>query len=185
MSFLSGQIGNRVGATVGKFFFDRDRVVKQLDRREGARLSKAGAFVRRTARTKLRRKVRRKRLTELNAQEAAIYAQAVARAQTQGEKPPPIWYLEHSRPGEPPRQRRGWIREHLYFVYEPSRRAVVVGPAALNSTDGEAPAALEFGGTVDSRRLGRAVYIAPRPFMRPSLEENQDRFPELFRNSLG
>jgi|GEM_PF-423588 len=183
MTFFSGQLGNRVGASVGRFFFDRERVIRSLDRGEKNRLSKAGAFVRRRSRSSIR-KARRKRESELDPQERIAYYAAVDRAQREGRAKPRIWWFAHSKPGEPPRSIWGLLRDHIYFVYDPSRRSVVVGPAKLNGTSGSAPQALEFGGYVTSQRLGRQVYIEPRPYMRPALDAEIDNFPELYRNSM-
>ncbi len=182
MTFSPGKIGNKVGATVGKWFFDRHRVLLQTTRKEAAILSKAGAFVRRRARSSIRQ-ARRKRLAELNEQERAAYDQAVVNAAIAGRPKPKIWWFASSQPGEPPRSIFGLLRDHIYFVYDPARRSVVVGPAELNGTGGEAPAVLEFGGSVTNRRNRRST-IAPRPYMRPALEAETDNFPELFRNYL-
>lgn len=179
---FSGQLGNKVAFSVGKFFFDREMVVKQLNRSEKSRLSMAGAYVRRSARSSMR-KARRKRVSELRDDERTAYFAAVDRAKAAGRKPPRIWYFAHSKPGEPPRSIFDLVRSHLYFVYDPASRSVVVGPAKLNGSTGSVPAVLEHGGTTTNSR-GRSVYIAARPFMRPALEANVDKFPELFRNAL-
>lgn len=184
MTFSSGQIGNKVRFSVGRMFFDRERVLKQLNRNEARRLGMAGAYVRRAARSSIR-KARKKRKDELTREEQIIYEIAVDRAIRDGRKKPKIWWFAPSKPGEPPRSVFGLLREHIYFVYDPNRRSVVIGPAKLNGTDGEAPHALEFGGTVTSSRRNRAVYIAPRPYMRPALNSVIDEFPELYRNCMG
>lgn len=179
---FSGQLGNKVAFSVGKFFFDREQVLKQLNRSEKSRLSKAGAFVRRRARSSIR-PARRKRVAELDDAERLAYFSAVERAKAAGRKPPKIWYFAHSKPGEPPRSIFGLLREHLYFVYDPATRSVVVGPAKLNGSTGSVPAVLEHGGNTTNSR-GRSIYIAARPFMQPALEAEVDKFPELFRNAL-
>jgi hypothetical protein len=179
-----GQLGNTVGASVGRFFFDRERVLQQLHRGEAKRLSKAGAFVRRRMRSKIR-KARRLRINELSDGQRDIFARAVERAEREGRRPPRIWWFKHSEPGQPPRSIWGQLREHIYFAYDEKTRSVVTGPAILNGTDGSVPHVLEYGGQIESRRLGRNVTIEARPFARPSLEEEADNFPELFRQMLG
>lgn len=183
MSFFVGQLGNRVAFSVGKYFFDRDRVVNGMNRRDRGRLSKAGAWVRRAARSSIRQ-ARRKRVSELNDSERAVWFARLSEARAQGRPVPrQPWWFAPSKPGEPPRSVWGLLRNHIYFVYDPDRRSVVIGPAKLQGTKGEAPHALEFGGNVTNRQ-GRRAYIEPRPYMRPARDSVIDDFPELYRNSL-
>jgi hypothetical protein len=175
-----GKLGNTVGASVGRWFFDREAVVRRVRKGERKRLSMAGAFVRRRMRSSIR-KARRKRLSELTNEERRNYEAAVSRAAREGRDKPRIWYFKHSEPGQPPRSIWGLLRDHIYFAYDEPRRAVVVGPAVLNGADGSVPEVLEYGGQIESRRMGRLVTIKPRPFARPALAAEIDRFPELFR----
>lgn len=178
-----GQLGNTVRASIGRSFFEPVEVMRRLNQTTKLRLSKTGAWVRTRARTSIR-KARRKRKPELTRVERGIYEHAVEKAQREGQEKPKIWWYAHSKPGEPPRSIQGFLRTHIYFVYEPKTRSVVVGPARLQGTSGEVPQALEQGGQVWSYRLKRNVSIKPRPFMRPALNAEAGNFPQLFRNSL-
>jgi len=83
------------------------------------------------------------------------------------------------------------MRQFLFFAYDKQNESVVIGPALLNGVQSGSvptPSVLEFGGVVQlltPRRDGsRDAMIAARPYMRPALEAEAPRFPELFRNSL-
>lgn len=62
-----------------------------------------------------------------------------------------------SKPGQPPRSITGVLKKFLYFVFDPSKRSVVIGPARTNqiSFDGQGepvkgtiPEALEHSGSI-------------------------------------
>lgn len=90
-----------------------------------------------------------------------------------------------SEPGQPPTNRTGLLKRNIFFVYEPSRRSVVIGPVLLNSSSG-APELLEHGGTVIREVKGRSVRMTyrPRPYMGPAFEEEQNQLEKLWRNSV-
>lgn len=181
----SGQLrGKTVRLSVGRLFFDRRAVIAATEKAERSRLSKAGAFVRRRAKSSIR-KARRKRLGELDPDELRVYEIAVGNAKKAGRRKPRPWWFKHSEPGQPPRSITGLLRDHIYFTWDERTRSVVVGPALLNGHDASnpIPRVLEMGGMVTNRR-GRRSVIAPRPYMRPALAAEQSRFPELFRNSI-
>lgn len=92
-----------------------------------------------------------------------------------------------SEPGEPPRAHVGLIRKFVLFAYEAARKAVVIGPARLSGVIGNAPEALEHGGTSEVHVRGgktRRVTIRARPFMRPALEKELSQVPKLWRDSV-
>ena len=86
-----------------------------------------------------------------------------------------------SEPGQPPTNRTGLLKRNIFFVYEPGRRSVVIGPALLNSSSG-APELLEHGGSVI--RKGVRMTYRPRPYMGPAFEAEQSRLEHLWRNSV-
>ena len=91
-----------------------------------------------------------------------------------------------SRAGESPTNRTGLLKRHIYFLFDPDRRSVVIGPARLNrSTD--APRTLEHGGEITIETKSKEtieVEIAPRPFMGPAFEKEQSQLPSLWRDSI-
>ncbi len=104
-----------------------------------------------------------------------------------------------SQPGQPPTNRTGLLKKHIFFVYEARRRSVVIGPALLGRSTG-AQQILEHGGSVVIRRRVRRrgrrrssapkqtrqrVTVAPRPFMGPAFEKNRDqKLPALWKDAV-
>lgn len=156
------------------FFFDRP-TVDQLheDARRG--LGRFGSYVRRTARTSLR-KARRMRMSELSGEERRTWRIRENYARREG-RPLPLLPYKASKPGEPPRMRLGLIKKFLFFSYDPQTRSVVIGPAILDRPTG-APEVLETGGTTTTYD-GRTIHIAARPFMKPAFDKNISHLPRL------
>ncbi len=91
-----------------------------------------------------------------------------------------------SRPGESPTNQTGLLKRHIYFVFDPDRRSVVIGPVLLNRSTG-APATLEHGGetTIETRRREAVrVTITPRPYMGPAFQQELPKLPALWRDSV-
>ena len=136
------------------FFFDSKKVMAATSRAERRVLSRFGAYVRRSARSSIRK---RKKV---------------------------------SQPGRPPSSHTGLLKRFIYFAYDPSRKAVVIGPTRLDRKSGEAPPALERGGRseVASRRRGkrviRSVRVRARPFMGPAFEREKPKLPAMWRDSV-
>jgi len=60
----------------------------------------------------------------------------------------------------------------------------------LNQKVGDAPAALEYGGTstvvegLRRRRRKRRIRIAARPYMGPAFEQEKPKLPAMWRDSV-
>jgi len=95
-----------------------------------------------------------------------------------------------SDPGEPPSSHTGLLRRFIFFGYDRDRRSVVIGPMRLNQKVGDAPAALEYGGTstvvegLRRRRRKRRIRIAARPYMGPAFEQEKPKLPAMWRDSV-
>jgi len=95
-----------------------------------------------------------------------------------------------SEPGEPPSSHTGLLRKFIFFGYDRDRRSVVIGPQRLNQKVGDAPHALEYGGTstvvegLRSRRKKRRIKIAARPFMGPAFEREKPKLPAMWESSI-
>jgi len=108
-----------------------------------------------------------------------------------------------SAPGTPPRSRKGLLKKFLYYVYDPTTKGVIVGPALLSGRRSTIiPALHEHGGTarVTAREVRwrteqgqrvkqttkrRVVARYPqRPYMRPALEKVMPRMPQFWRDVL-
>lgn len=111
-----------------------------------------------------------------------------------------------SRPGQPPHAHRtgqrtttskstgrvrrravSFLREFIFYRFDPTTRSVVVGPERLSSTvDPRSLSALEHGGTstILDRGQRRTVRIEERPFMGPALASELPGFAGLWKDSV-
>lgn len=148
-------------------FFDRKRVKNSIDRERRKRLSKAGSFVRRGARSKIRKPGVRRR-----------------RRKTSGYDP------TVSKPGGPPRTHVSGKRSIrlILFAWDAASETVIVGPVRFPNASGvNVPKILEHGGrTRYQQKSGdwANAFVQPRPVMRPTLAEEAPKFPELFHDSV-
>lgn len=153
-------------------FFDRAAVIRRTDAATRRNHSKFGAFLRQNARRSLK------------------YQEATSSA---GD--PPAVHKTMTRPGKVSKktgkagkpQGVSPLREFLFFAQDPARKSVVVGPAKLNAKLGDAPRALEYGGTSEVRIPGggtRMVRIRARPYVRPALSETIRELPAIWRDSI-
>lgn len=180
---------------VTKFFFDAPKILASVDEVAVKVLSRFGAFVRRTAKSSIRKS------------------------------------KKSSDPGSPPRSHTGFLKDFIFFAYDPETCGVVIGPEKGNqvsfTTDmrpitGTVPHSLEYGGTAfvleewnslrwqrrNLRRRGsvsdvgalresgksnvfnnrpirkRPVRVAARPFMRPALAKEAPGLPAMWKNSI-
>lgn len=99
-----------------------------------------------------------------------------------------------SSPGQPPHAHEGSLRKLIFFGYDRDTKSVVVGPLPIKRSP--VPSVLEFGGTIETKRVRRVngkkktergrVRIAPRPSMRPALDTAvaSGRVPQAFKDSI-
>jgi hypothetical protein len=155
-------------------FFDRPAVVNAIDSAKRKQLSRAGAYVRTTARRSIRPAGKR-----------AVQARPRRGDRFRRANDPTV-----SRPGQPPRLHTSAQRnlKLILFAWEPARQSVIVGPVLFKSSSGvRIPEVLEHGGrSYVKGRFGRkkSVRIRPRPFMKPALQKEASKFPDLFSNSV-
>lgn len=152
-------------------FFDAKLVTSRVSKARRAYLSKAGAFVRRTARTSIRSS------SKPSAPGQPPHSHIGARIASLNRK----------------RKKEGKSRvtaafqgvRHILFSYDATADSVVVGP--ISNTGGVVTNALEFGGKSYAWRNGEQVpiQIAARPFMLPALESEAPKFPDLWKDSVG
>lgn len=143
-------------------FFDRAKVQNAISRRERKVFSRFGAYVRADARASIRRRKR------------------------------------PSRSGQSPTNQTGLLKNNIFFIYSHSRRSVIIGPTRLNGST-NAPEILEYGGVTtvhilrtvrqrDGKRkrslVSKRVQIAPRPYMGPAFDKNQQHLPRLWRDAV-
>ncbi|MEM9827744.1 MAG: hypothetical protein AAF958_14230 [Planctomycetota bacterium] len=146
-----------------------------VDRAKKKNLSRAGAYVRRTARSSIRPATKKQKKQRRHLQKS--------RRRRLGRHDPTI-----SRPGRPPRRHTPGKRgiRLILFGYDQASASVIVGPVRFQTSGNNVAQLLEHGGSGfvgRGRRKKRATYL-PRPFMQPALEKESSKFPDLFRNSV-
>jgi len=127
-----GADAGEVAFRIKHLFFDREVVKRSVDATTLAALRKAGALVARIAKNSMR------------------YATEPKAGSTRVR---PV-----SKPGEPPRAVRPhpWIRQNLFFAFNPGNHGIVVGPVGFSRSSG-APHILEFGGRATVRNKRRRI----------------------------
>jgi hypothetical protein len=95
-----------------------------------------------------------------------------------------------SRIGEPPTNRSGILKRSILFALDTLSRSVVVGPNKIKP--GEAPHALEYGGTVlysaripKWKRQGnrKTFWMGARPYMQPAFDAGIKNLPGMWRKA--
>jgi hypothetical protein len=112
----------RAVAQVTKYFFDRRVVIDRIGRARAAVLSKAGAFIRRSAKGKIR----------------------YAKSPSKPGSPP---HAHESKKGG----RDSPLRELIFFAYDEQTNSVVIGPMPFRGT-AIVPRVLELGGTAPGHK---------------------------------
>ena len=179
-------------------FFDKRRINSAVGNTTEKVLLKAGAFIRRSAQTSMR-KAPQKSVAELTPAELANYRSAYddwkAGKSAGKSTPKPKRPLKNAPPGKPPYWVTKLLRDHIYFAHEKFRNTTVVGPAKLNNTVSQTtPEALEKGGRSNSVRwekirgkwvkIRRIVIVRRHPYMAPALETNLNKIAPLFKNKV-
>lgn len=180
-----------VKAEIKKVFFDRSQVVSWIGKKQASFLNHAGGYVRRIARNSMKRKgkARKKNTTKLALREAVE--------------------LPASAPGSPPNvhsDNEVTSLRNIQYGLNATRDGVLVGPLALNGSQGSVPGLQERGGSqmITEKLVGRqwvptgkraarpgqptrrrmAKYPA-RPYMQPALEKSVPKFPSMFFSAGG
>ncbi len=145
----------RINLKVTRQFFDRGAVMSALDKTTRRVFARFGAFVRRRAKSSIRKRKRT------------------------------------SAPGQPPSSHTGLLKKFIFFSYDREAQSVVIGPERLNQKSGDAPPALEYGGTsrvTEGGRRGRRtriIHVRERPYMGPAFEhEQRESLPKMWRDSV-
>lgn len=93
-----------------------------------------------------------------------------------------------SRPGEPPSSHMGLIKRFILFAWDFMAEAVFIGTVKLDGKPGDAPAALEKGGTALvslGRGKGRKrVDIEARPHTGPAFQAELPGLPAMWQDSV-
>lgn len=139
-------------------FFDREKVIRALDKGQRIALSKAGAFIRTSARMSMR-PGRRKDGRRI-----------------------------YSKPGEPPRVWQGNLKKFTFFAYDEASKSVVVGPEGFSNSEAprvlEYGGAVQYRKKIPGTKetIAATATLEPRPFMQPAFEKNKSQIPEHWRD---
>ena len=174
-----------VGLKVKDLFFDSKKVKAALRKADRRNLSKFGAMVRREARQTMR-PARKASLHSIPPEQRKYY---VPRTGRDGRilprhlQPKPVREmrrpLKASKPGQPPRVRKGQIKKLTFFSFDPTANSVVVGPAKLPGfSDPNVLKTLEEGGR---NRYGP---VAKRPHTLPASRRKLPKLSALWRDSV-
>lgn len=143
---------------VARTFFDRDEVLRKMDRETLRFLRRIGGFVRLTARRSIKRAPKKA-----------------------GGKGSPIGKPPYSRTGA---LRQNIF---FAFDDGSGQHTVIIGPSKLNKPYEDAPAVLEYGGrTIRRKKSGeeRVAIYPPRPYMRPAFDAAMSRLDKLWAESV-
>lgn len=152
-----------VTADIKQMFFDRQKVLSQVRAENRKRLARAGAFVRRRARTDV---LLRSRGGKPGRDSRGKFTKAKGSAKP-GQPP-----VVHSKSGNA-------SLRYILFGIDSNWESVVIGPVALpekrlrGSSAQTVPQLMEFGGT--NKVNGERKRYAKHPFMGPSLDEEVRR----------
>lgn len=155
-------------------FFDREKVLKAVDRTVARHLNWFGGYVRRTARNSLKPSDSYSAPGEPPHTHVTYLRKHTGRDRTKLAVP----------------KRRSLFRDTILYGYEREAQTVVVGPFLFNGakTSPTVPELLEYGGETTviryrKREVHRAKY-APRPYMRPAFEKAISKFFERLKDSV-
>jgi hypothetical protein len=96
-----------------------------------------------------------------------------------------------SRPGQPPFARTRFLKNRIFYAWDPAVRKTVVGPAKIGGrVSPNIPEVLEGGGVsraiviIDGKRVPSTVRIEARPFMGPALKKTIPQLRGIWKNSI-
>jgi hypothetical protein len=177
------------------FFFDRLKVIEQVDKDQLRFLRNAGGFARRTARNSMKR--RGKARTPPKNMNGRAYQKWLLEVEKQPASPagtPPFTHTDSAVT----------TLKNILFAFG-GKDSVIVGPVGLNGSKGSIPALHEYGGTAHipekqvtfqrggSKWVPRGRRVRPgqqtrkrsakypaRPFMAPAVAKTQSKFKNLW-----
>lgn len=169
-----------VARFAASYFLNTKVVYEKLDRATAKSLRTVGALTRVVAKRSLK-KPRQMKLSEMSPRQVASYRKRQKIAKLNGWKRP-YRPLRKAKPGDPPKNRSGALKNAIFFGYDAASKSTVIGPVPLHTKSAHA---LEHGGTVslpDPRGKRVSMTFAGNPFMSPALEEVSEKIPEHFNN---
>lgn len=165
-----------VGIKIRDQFFDRAKVIKAMDRASRRALSRAGAYIRTTARS-------------------SIKTRKYGTSAPPGS--PPFDHTGFALQRENKRRKRigqaKVVRKKtafnqglraILFGYDDASKSVVIGPLRFgNAGTSTVPNIQEFGGQTRNARR-KPITVKPHPFMAPALKKEIPNLPQRWRSSV-
>ena len=150
-------------------FFDRDAVLRYMDKVTRKAMSKFGANVRQRAMTSMPK-------TDKVSRPGSPPSDHLGLARKR-------WNKRRKAEGKAPMASGFRGLRHILFAYEPSSAGVVIGPIARRGI-GVVPPLLEYGGVGRFWSSKDATFktgtYRPRPFMGPAFTEEQKTLPAIW-----
>lgn len=87
-------------------------------------------------------------------------------------------------PGDPPKSHTGRLKDLIYFGYDEQSQSVVIGPALFKSQNPTVPQLLNEGGVTKHWRTGKPARYRAFPFVEPTMEIEEPKIPNLFRDAI-
>lgn len=166
-----------VSIRIKDVFFDREKVIRSTRAKDRKALSRAGAFVRTSARSSIKS---RKHGTISAPGSPPFDHVGYARSQrNRALKKAGMVPLPKPKAAD----QRG-LRVIL-FGYDERNHSVIIGPLRFGGKRGTStvPQVLEMGGRSTNYK-GRSINIKARPFMRPALERELPQLPKRWASSV-
>ncbi len=91
-----------------------------------------------------------------------------------------------SKPGQPPKSRRGLLKNFIFYGFDLAKRSVVIGPQKIYGLKGKAPNVLEYGGNVRNKRNKHITSskVSARPYMGPAFRKGKKHLSSLWANNV-
>ena len=92
-----------------------------------------------------------------------------------------------SKPGQPPKSRRGLLKNFIFYGFDLAKRSVVIGPQKIVGLKGKIPNVLEYGGNIKNKSKHRTVTsskVSARPYMGPAFKKAKKQLSSLWSNNV-
>lgn len=90
-----------------------------------------------------------------------------------------------SKPGQPPKSRRGLLKRYIFYGFDLAKRSVIIGPQKIHGLKGKTPNVLEYGGNVKGKKRHiTSSKVSARPYMGPAFREGKKRLASFWSNNV-
>ena len=92
-----------------------------------------------------------------------------------------------SKPGQPPKSRKGLLKNFIFYGFDLAKRSVIIGPQKIHGLKGKAPNVLEYGGNARNKSQKGHITnakVSARPYMGPAFEKGKKKLSSLWANNV-